>query len=117
MNASKIKLTRLTPICIAFTGLFLANSFATEAMYVLSPVDNTSAVPLPVVTDVPDRQMFSLSRMSNGKLGGAGESRADLSMGINSPVSEAWETVKEDEVSTTQSPGNTSPPSDRGENG
>ena len=79
-------------------------------MYVLSPVDNTSAVPLPVVVDVPDRQMFSLSRMSNGKSGGAGESRADLSMGINSPVSKAREIVKEDEASTTQSPGNTSPP-------
>ena len=76
MNAGKIKLTHLTPIYIAFTGLFLANSFAIEAMYILSPVDNTSAVPLPVVMDIPDRQMFSLSDVERevgrrrGKSGG-----------------------------------------------
>jgi hypothetical protein len=118
MNANNTKLTLLIPICIAFTGLFLANSFATEARYVRAPVDNTTAVPLPVVTDVPERQMFSLSRRSNGNSAssahGAGERRADLSIGMSSPVSEAWETVKEEEVRTTQSPGKTSPPGDEG---
>src|SRR5882762_9764583 len=68
------------------------------------------AHPLPVATEVPARQIFSLSSISNLNSGEGRSSLGLFSTGINSPVKEACVTVKASDEKTTQSPGKTSPP-------
>src|SRR5271154_4844890 len=110
MNTNRVTLTFLIPFCIALRGRFISNFFAIDATYVSPPVNNTRAHPLPVVTEEPARQMFSLSRISKGRWPSQGKKRTSLSTGMSSPVKDACETVREEAEISTQSLGKTSPP-------